>query len=116
MYSKISSHAARGRVARAAACAWTLAAITLCAAGAWAEPGPAASEPMPLRASHLEKAFWVCDYVGTTEGVSAAPVAACSAITDALKNERFNGDFAQMVKWWEEHKRVRHEELARAAR
>jgi len=72
--------------------------------------------PMPLRASDLEKAFWVCDYVGTTEGVSAAPVAACSAITDALKNERFNGDFAQMVKWWEEHKRARHEELARAAR
>jgi len=104
----------RGSTTSAAASALALVALALCCDGALAEQAPISIESEQARVTDLEKAFWACDYVGTTHGVSAAPVAACSAVTDALKNERFGGNFAQMLKWWRENKRAVHAELARA--
>jgi hypothetical protein len=68
-----------------------------------------------LRMADLEKAFWICDYTATTSGVQATPVAACSAITDALKNEKFGGDFFELHTWWQRNKTREHEALASGA-
>jgi hypothetical protein len=73
------------------------------------------TEPMAARLAVLEKAFWVCDYVATTSGVGAAPVELCSTVTDALKNEKFAGDFEHLLEWWKQNKAAQHEELARVA-
>ncbi|HEY9446938.1 MAG TPA: hypothetical protein VIQ62_07665 [Burkholderiales bacterium] len=102
----------------AAVCALGLIALTLYCDGALAEqrPRPASPELLQPHFTDLERAFWACDYVGTTQGVSAAPVAACSAITDALKKAKFGGDFHQMLTWWKRNKQAEHEELARSAR
>ena len=63
----------------------------------------------------LERTFWVCDYVATVNGVSATPVATCSAATDALKEMKFGGDFLQLLEWWRENKQIEHERLAAAS-
>jgi hypothetical protein len=65
-----------------------------------------------LRLAELEKAFWVCDYVATTRGVHAAPVAICSAVTDEIKNAKFGGDFEELLKWWRQKKPSEHQRLA----
>src|SRR4051812_48731770 len=35
--------------------------------------------------AELESAFWACDYLATTRGVDATPVATCGAVYDELK-------------------------------
>jgi hypothetical protein len=56
----------------------------------------------------LEKAFWSCDYVGTTYGVHAAPIAFCSDVTQALREQKFGGDFGQLLEWWRQNKSAAH--------
>ena len=68
-----------------------------------------------LSPAHLERAFWLCDYVATTRGIHATPVATCSAITDELKNVRFGGDFLEFNKWWKLHNPAEHSKLAASA-
>jgi hypothetical protein len=46
-----------------------------------------------------EQAFWACDFVGTTYGADAAPVALCSEVTDALQEQKFDGDFGRLLEW-----------------
>jgi len=89
----------------------------------------AASAPEPQRVSitpasryatasmaDLEKAFWVCDYLATTEGIGDAQT--CSAVSEALKERRFAGDLEGLLSWWRENKVVQHGKVAaeRAAR
>lgn len=64
----------------------------------------------------LERAFWVCDYAGTHLGVDPGTGAACVAITDALKQSKFNGDFDALLAWWRTHKPAQHRALATAMR
>ena len=59
----------------------------------------------------LEQAFWVCDYVATTQGMDAAPVALCSEVTAALRDQRFGGDFGELLEWWRQNKMVAHGRL-----
>ena len=77
------------------------------------------SEPQALLVLHapgdLEHAFWACDYVGTTYGVSAAPVAFCSETTSALLQQNFGGDFDQMLAWWRQNKVAQHARLQATA-
>jgi hypothetical protein len=70
-----------------------------------------ASQPGVVHIAQLEKGFWTCDYIATTHGVHAAPVATCSAITDELKNQKFGGDFAELLEWWRANKRAEHQKL-----
>ena len=56
----------------------------------------------------VEQAFWACDYVGTTHGVQAAPVAFCSEATTTLIQQKFGGDFEQMLEWWRQNKAAQH--------
>jgi hypothetical protein len=72
---------------------------------------PMEHEAATLQLAEIERLFWLCDYVATTRGVDAAPVDACSAATEELKNAKFGGDFMVLLAWWqgkkpEEHARV----------
>ena len=70
----------------------------------------------PQAHAELEHAFWVCDYVATTYGIQAAPVVLCSEVTTALQNQKFGGDFSQMLAWWRENKLLVHGQLQWAQR
>ena len=61
----------------------------------------------------LEKAFWVCDYVGTNGMVGGDHAVVCIAITDELKRTKFDGDFDRLVAWWRLNKVAEHQELDR---
>jgi len=63
----------------------------------------------------LEEAFWYCDYVATTRGVLAAPMAACRFATDELKARKFGGSFRALMNWWQENKAAEHQRLDRTA-
>ena len=60
----------------------------------------------------LEKAFWMCDYLATTQGVS--DVRGCSAVSESLKQRRFAGDLDGLLLWWRENKVARHGDVAAA--
>ena len=62
----------------------------------------------------LERAFWICDYTATTHGLDAAPVDVCTAVTDELKNGRFDGDFLKLLAWWQQNKPIEHRKLEHA--
>jgi hypothetical protein len=99
-------------------------ACALSFAGLAALPGPAsAQEPSAdarmiqarvalLSVRDLEKAFWICDHTATTRGVDAAPVALCSAVYESLRDQKFAGDFGELLKWWNENKPIQHAALA----
>ena len=67
-----------------------------------------------LDTATLERAFWSCDYVATVHGPDRTPMAECSAATDRLKDERFAGDFGQMLDWWRQNKPAEHARMAAA--
>jgi hypothetical protein len=92
--------------------ALALAALTGCAAVADDASRQAASADA-VRMGELERAFWACDYVATTHGVLATPVAACRYATEELKQQKFGGSFAQLLEWWRANKAAEHRRLAR---
>lgn len=63
--------------------------------------------------THLEKAFWVCDYAGTNGMAGGDQAIACIAITDELKRSKFDGDFDRLVAWWQVNKVAQHQALDR---
>jgi hypothetical protein len=69
-----------------------------------------ATEPVSMRLTDLESAFWVCDYLATTRGVS--DIGTCTAIYDALKERKFAGDFDRLVDWWRQNKGAQHQRMA----
>jgi hypothetical protein len=92
--------------ALAFACAVWTASASADPAGATAPHDPHA---MPLEV--LERAFWTCDHRATTHGVDATPVDACTAVFEALKENKFGGDFAELLAWWRQNKLVEHTRL-----
>jgi hypothetical protein len=83
---------------------------------AWAAPSAAQAVGADLRMAELEKAFWVCDHAATTSGVDRHTAVTCVALTDTLKQRKFNGDFDAMLAWWEQHKEAEHLALAAVGR
>ena len=85
-----------------------------------AQERTSAPEPAKVLASappaDLEKAFWLCDYAGTTGSVDSGMAIACSTITEELKIRNFNGDFDAMVAWWQQNKPAEHQALEAASR
>ena len=81
------------------------------------EPAP---EPAPVSRSDdeeiakLELAFWHCDYVATTRGAHATPIAACRHATEELKQRKFNGKFSALLQWWRENKLAEHQRVEQA--
>jgi hypothetical protein len=97
--------------------AWIAALTIITTSGnAVAQEWSAAFEtdaPAWSQLADVEQLFWVCDYVATTRGVDAAPVDACSAATEELKNVKFEGDFMALLSWWRDNKPEQHARLAR---
>lgn len=96
--------------------------LALVTAGAFAAVALADEPPnegVPESAAHAaadrEQAFWECDYVGTTYGVSAAPVDFCSDATSALMQQKFGGEFGRMLEWWRQNKAAQHARLEAAS-
>ena len=73
---------------------------------------PAAVATVDSDLAGLERAFWACDYVATTRGVGATPIAACRHATESLKRAKFGGSFAAMLEWWKRNKAAEHSRLA----
>ena len=95
-------------------------AVCTASAGAYValadEPGPAALPSAEVQApGDLEQAFWVCDYVATAHGIEATPVALCSEVTARLQEQKFAGDFGQLLEWWRQNKPVQHARLDAAS-
>ena len=102
--------------ARRTAAAWITGftiITTTCNATAQESPAtsPVAHEAATLPLAEIERLFWLCDYVATTRGVDAAPVEACSAATEELKNAKFGGDFMALLTWWQGRKPEEHARL-----
>jgi hypothetical protein len=93
--------------------------ITMAACAAMAQETPVSPpsdhEPRGAQLVEIERLFWLCDYVATTRGVHAAPVETCSAVTEALKNMKFGGDFMALLAWWHGNKPGEHARLAHVA-
>lgn len=68
------------------------------------------SQLTSARLKDLEKAFWVCDYLATTRGVSE--ISTCTAVYEALKDRKFAGDFDALVSWWRQNKAAQHQDIA----
>lgn len=97
----------------------TIALLLGCIASASAQqPQSAVSTPaselVSTRLTDLESAFWVCDYLATTQGVS--DIGTCTAIYDALKQRKFAGDFDRLVDWWRQNKVAQHQKVASIGR
>ena len=90
---------------RPALAALAFLAFTGCAA---VDAGPAAAQDSDGDIAALESAFWYCDYVATTHGVLAAPMAACQYATGELKARKFGGSHKALVAWWQENKAAEH--------
>jgi hypothetical protein len=100
---------------KAAAGLLTLVALSVSSA-ALAQQWPASprshDRAVMLQTADLERAFWMCDYTGTVRGVYATPIETCAAITDELKEQKFNGSFEELLAWWQFNKPAEHEKLA----
>ena len=93
----------------------TIGLLLGCVAGTSAQQpqnavSASATELVSIRVTDLESAFWVCDYLATTRGVS--DIGTCTAIYDALKERKFAGDFDRLVDWWRQNKVAQHQRVA----
>jgi len=104
----------------AAACAMTLAMMSMYCDSAAAQQPVGSARQLQARAvvlrADLERAFWMCDYTATTRGMHATPVDMCIAVTDELKSEKFGGDFKEMLSWWQQNKFAEHQKLKSGGR
>lgn len=112
MSANASPRAGRIGVARIA-----IGALALAAAGAM-PVGALANEALPatdeeFNVADLERAFWACDYLASTQGVSATPIAACKFATETLKKQKFGGDFDAFLTWWRQNKPAEHLKMDR---
>ena len=96
--------------------------LALAVYSAGAKPAEVANAREPLRlfsdsdeVDELEKMFWLCDHTATRHGVHAAPVELCSAVYYALRDQKFGGDFAELLSWWLTNKQNEHSALSRAS-
>ena len=117
MRANESERPVRGLFASAAAWAAAFTAAIAFCGNAAAETGAGdtfsilTSTAADVRMADLEQAFWICDYTASTRGVHATPVEMCSAVTDELKQQKFGGDFGEMLEWWRQKKPVEHNRL-----
>jgi hypothetical protein len=115
MYAKRSQSPRLRVTIIATVCALSVGASAARADEAGMQPthiAPAMQARTGASLAQLERAFWQCDYAATVGGVDATPVALCSVITDDLKQQKFGGDFLEMLGWWRSNKSAEHGKLA----
>lgn len=90
--------------------AWVLAstAVAQIAARAPAVERPSAQRPEISTLSALEREFWRCDHAATQALLDPGTAMDCSIATEALKAQRFRGDFPAMLAWWRANKDAQH--------
>jgi hypothetical protein len=108
----------KGLSRRRASIITAIPVLALCTAAAVAYGGspyhsgpPSQGSAEVVATTTLEDAFWRCDYLATRYGVHAAPVAYCSEVTARLQEQKFRGDFLQLLGWWRQNKPVEHGKL-----
>ena len=77
-------------------------------------PPPAAAQAPDTSLAQLEAIFWACDYVATTRGVDATPMAQCASATRELRRVKFDNSVHALLAWWRENKAVEHERVRRS--
>jgi hypothetical protein len=77
-----------------------------------AENGQAVDDSQDVALTQLERTFWVCDYLATTEGVHGRHVVTCRNATEQLKRVKFGGSYRELLQWWRENKAAEHRKLA----
>jgi hypothetical protein len=65
--------------------------------------------------AELERAFWLCDYAGTTGPVDVDTAMACSSIYEDLSIRKFKGDLDAVLLWYQQNKAVQYQANAAAS-
>ena len=91
---------------------WTAIACLLLAAALAAPLRAGGTLDVTAAGPALEALFWQCDYAITTRPVALSEGAVCAEITQAVRDERFGGDFNTMLEWWQANKQAEHTQLA----
>ena len=97
--------------------ALAIGVLSVLCMGLQAKPAPASAQATRVTVASFDGAtregvFWACDYVATLYGIGRTPMDECSAATEQLKNERFGGDFGEMLTWWRQNKPAEHARMA----
>jgi hypothetical protein len=98
---------------RSVVVALPLALVAIGCAGGSATGAARGADPAAPATAELEAAFWACDYVATTRGVSATPIAACRHAMESLKREKFGGSYPALLEWWRVNKAAEHLKMER---
>jgi hypothetical protein len=62
----------------------------------------------------LERAFWQCDHALANRVVSPQVGMLCVAVTDELRQQKFDGSSERMLVWWRTHRVAEHQRLSEA--
>jgi hypothetical protein len=93
--------------------ALALVALALPIAHAEEPVAPVPTQVEEADPGKLERAFWACDFIATTQGVQATPIGVCRYVTEELKQQKFGGSFSQFLEWWRSNKQAEHRRMAR---
>ncbi len=110
-------HATRQRPSRALLLAPALVALAAlgmaCPARAAVDShaNAAAAQGLETDVARLEQAFWICDYLATTQDLQATPYATCRFVTEQLRKEKFGDDLDRLLDWWRVNKEAEHGKL-----
>jgi hypothetical protein len=64
----------------------------------------ALNSPKDLSTSELVRYYWDCDTSFMKDELHPNDVLGCIAITDELKNRKWNGSQEEFLKWWKENR------------
>jgi len=67
-----------------------------------------ATSTLAAKTDELETAYWDCDYAATQGALGFGDATTCSQVFEALKKEKFGGDFKKFMEWWKDNKEVEH--------
>jgi len=98
-------------VSLAAACVMALAESPTEVEDSVAASARDVGEPDLEQLEQLEQVFWFCDHAASTDGVDGPTGIACGIATEELKQRRFGGNFAAMLRWWQANKGAMHQAL-----
>ncbi|HYD93872.1 MAG TPA: hypothetical protein VEC01_01005 [Noviherbaspirillum sp.] len=57
-----------------------------------------------LPPAEVERSYWDCEFTAIQGTIDLDAGAACSAIYEQLKADKFDGDFDRFLAWWRENK------------
>jgi hypothetical protein len=79
-----------------------------------AELAASGSRTAKSEVDELERAFWQCDHALANRVVSPQVGMLCVAVTDELRQQKFEGNSERMLVWWRTHRVAEHQRLSAA--